>query len=134
MLYAATREATKNALGGSSVFVHEMHCGSKEEATYASYSADVNASQAPAPKTEGEVLKEQLKRLEIAESSGGSGGAGAAGANVAFPLSAQAKDAVATIHGGSGHWITAFNVLLPCPRIAPFTPKSLATSGGCISD
>ena len=90
MLYAATREATKNALGGSSVFVHEMHCGSKEEATYAAYSADIKSSEAPAPTTEGEVLTEQLKRLEIAESSGGGGGGGVAGANVAFPLSDQA--------------------------------------------
>ena len=112
MLYAATREATKTSFGGSAVFIHEMHCGSKDEATFTSYSADIKASAAPAPKTEGEVLKERLKMLEIAESSSGGGAAGSAGANVAFPLSSAAKAAIAKIVGGSGQWITAFNVCL----------------------
>lgn len=109
MLYAATREATKTALGGSSVFAHEMHCGAKDEATYDSYSADIRACAAPAPKTDGERLKEQLKQMEIAESSGGSS-AGSAGANVAFPLSSQAKAAIAKIKDGSALWMNAFHV------------------------
>jgi hypothetical protein len=50
--------------------------------------------------------------LEIAESSSGGGAAGSAGTNVAFPLSSAAKAAIAKIVGGSGHWITAFNVCL----------------------
>ncbi len=103
-------QATKSALGGSAIFSHEMHCGTKDEATYAAYSSDIKASAAPAPKTEGEVLKEQLKLLEIAESSGAAGGSGSAGANVAFPLSSQAKAVIAKIQDGSGQWITAFNV------------------------
>lgn len=111
MLYAATREATKSALGGSSVFCHEMHCGSKDEATYASYSADISASSAPAPKTDGEILKEKLKMLEIAESSGSSSGTGSSGANVAFPLSVEAKAAISQVRDGSSQWITAFIVL-----------------------
>jgi twinfilin-like protein len=110
MLYAATREATKSALGGSAVFCHEMHCGAKDELTYASYSADISSSAAPAPKTDGEMLKEKLKLLEIAETSSAGGGAGSSGANVAFPLSAQAKAAIVQINSGSGQWITAFNV------------------------
>jgi hypothetical protein len=112
MLYAATREATKTAFGGNSVFCHEMHCSSADEATFASYSADIKASAAPAPKTDGEVLKERLKLLEIAEASSGGGAAGSAGANVSFPLSSQAKAAIAKIASGAGQWITAFNVMV----------------------
>ncbi len=113
MLYAATREATKSALGGSAAFCHEMHCGSKDEATYASYSADITASAAPAPKTDGEMLKEKLRLLELAESSGASGSAASSGANVAFPLSCRAKAAISQVLDGSCQWITAFNVNYP---------------------
>ncbi len=115
--------------------MHEMHCGCKEDATYAAFSADVKATAAPAPKTEGEVLKEQLKMLEIAESSGGGGGAGSAGANVAFPLSVQAKATIARIHGGSGQWITAFNVsilLICCGFLFYFLTRAKKVSGAQI--
>jgi hypothetical protein len=122
-------QATKSALGGSAIFSHEMHCGTKDEATYAAYSADIKASAAPAPKTEGEVLKEQLKMLEIAESSGAAGGSGSAGANVAFPLSSQAKAAIAKIQDGSGQWITAFNVQTHFPVLAAISKHSLALPG-----
>ncbi len=91
------------------MFVHEMHCGAKDEATHDAYSADIRASAAPAPKTDGEVLKEQLKRMEIAESSSGIS-AGSAGANVAFPLSSQAKAAIAKIKDGSALWMNVFHV------------------------
>jgi hypothetical protein len=116
--------------------MHEMHCGCKDDATYAAFSADVKASAAPAPKTEGEVLKEQLKMLEIAESSGGGGGAGSAGANVAFPLSVQAKASIAKIHGGSGQWITAFNVsilfIICCGFLFCFLTRAKKVSGAQI--
>jgi hypothetical protein len=112
MLYAATREATKSAFGGSATFAHEMHCGSKEEATHAAYLSDVLASTAPAPKTEEEVVKEELKKLEIAESSSCSG-CGSAGTNVAFPLSPQAAAALADVQGGRGPWVMLFKVC-PC--------------------
>ena len=112
------------------MFAHEMHCGAKDEATYDSYSADIRACAAPAPKTDGERLKEQLKQMEIAESSGGSS-AGSAGANVAFPLSSQAKAAIAKIKDGSALWMNAFHVRMP--RLLSFIVHVLISSNRCLA-